>query len=118
MKVAVYVVIAVVLGVIVMLAPLLVFTVYGYHSAITTMEIEQDSSNGRGYNWNWTSALPLGENKTNSVSSLTIADAAKLYGMLDYKAEPFPSSLFPAALLVAVSLIVALGVSLFFRNRI
>ncbi len=118
MKIAVYAVIAIVLGVIVMLAPLLVFTVYGYHSAISQMEIEQDSTGGRGYIWNETNALPLGVNDTKLAVSPTIAEAAQLYGMLDIKAEPFPSSLFPAVLLAAISFIVALGVSLFFRNRI
>jgi len=118
MKIAVYAVIAVVLGVILMLAPLLVFTIYGYNSAITQIETEQDSTSGKGYSRNETYGLPLGVNDNISVQSPSVAEAAQVYGMLDVKAEPFPSSLFPAILLVAISLIVALGVSLFFRNRI
>jgi len=117
MKTAIYAVIAIILGVAVMLTPLLVFTVYGYHSAITTFETGQDSSDGRGYYWNGTNALPSGVNNTKLAQSPTFAEAAKLYGMLDFKTEPFPSSLLPVALLVAISLILALGVSLFFRNR-
>jgi len=118
MKIVVYAVIAVVLGVILMLSPLLVFTGYYYDSAITQIEIEQNSTSGGGYIWNETNVIPLRAYDNKSLQSPTMAEAAQVYGMLDIKAEPFPSSLFPAILLVAISLIVALGVSLFFRNRI
>ena len=117
MKLAVYVAIAVALGIVVMVAPLLVFTVFSYHSVITQIENEQGLPDVRGYDFNWTNLIPQGANDNKSVQVSTVSKAARLYGMLDFRTEPFPSSLFPAMLLVIISFITAVGVTLFYRKR-
>jgi hypothetical protein len=117
MKIAVYIAIAVVLGITVMLAPLLVFTVYGYHSAITQIENEPGLPDLKGYGLNRTDLSILGGYDNNSVQVSTIGEAARIYGLLDFQAEPFPSSLFPATLLVIIGFVTALGVTLLYRKR-
>jgi H+/Cl- antiporter ClcA len=115
MKIVVWVAVAVALGVIVMLAPLMVFTVYSYHSVVTEVESGQESPSGIGGNQTYSTTEGGIGNK--SVPSPTLSEAARVYGMLDAKTETFPSSLFPVVLLVAIGLMMALGVSLFYRRR-
>jgi hypothetical protein len=118
MKIAVYIAVAIVLGVVVMLAPLLVFTVYGYHSVITQIENEQGLPDLKGYGFNRTELITLGGYDNNSIQVSTIGEAARIYGMLDFRAEPFPSSLFPSVLLVIIGFVTALGVTLLYKRRV
>ena len=115
MKIVVYVAVAVVLGIVVMLAPLMVFTVYGYKSVITQTEIGQNFLGRKDENY--TSSLSEGGYGNKLVESPTFGEAAQLYGMLDSKTESFPASLFPVILLVSIGFITALGTTLFFRKK-
>ena len=116
MKIVVYVAVAVALGLIVMLAPLMVFTVYGYHSVITQSEVGKEFISERV--WNGTDASLYGGNNSSMVQTLTFNEAAQLFGWMDVKTEPFTTSLVPAILLVATGFSIALGAALFLRKKI
>jgi hypothetical protein len=116
MKIVVYVAVAVALGLIVMIAPLMAFTVYGYHSVISQSEVGKKFISERV--WNGTDAASFGGNNSNSVQTLTFSQAAQLYGWMDVRTEPFPTSLVPAILLVVTSFVAALGAVLFLRNKV
>ncbi len=116
MKIAVYVAVAVALGFIVMLAPLMAFTTYGYHSVISQSEVGQKFLSERV--WNSTDAASYGGNDNNSVQTLTFSEAAQLYGWMDVRTEPFLTSLVPAILLVVAGFVTALGAALFIRNKV
>ncbi len=116
MKVAFYVAVAVALGLIVMLTPLIAFTTYGYHSVISQSEVGQKFISERV--WNGTDATSYGGNNSNLVQSLSFNEAAQLYGWMDVRTEPFPTSLVPAILLVVTGFVTALGAVLFLRNRV
>jgi hypothetical protein len=116
MKTVVYVAAAVALGFIVMLAPLMAFTVYGYHSVISQSEVGKKFISERI--WNGTDAALYGGNNSNLVQTLTFSEAAQLYGWMDVSTEPFPISLVPAILLVVTGFFTALGAVLFLRNKV
>jgi hypothetical protein len=116
MKIAVYVAVAVALGLIVMLAPLMAFVTYGYHSVISQSEVGQKFLSERV--WNSTDAASYGGNDSNLVQSLSFSEAAQLYGWMDVRTEPFPTSLVPAILLVVTGFVTALGTALFIRNKV
>ena len=115
MKIIVYLVVAVVLGLFVMFAPLMVFSVYSYHTVITQSEIGKEFVSSRV--WNNTNAASFGGNNISN-QTLTFNEAAQLFGWMDAKTEPFPTSLVPAVLLVVVGFVIALGSFLFLRNKV
>ena len=116
MKIVAYVAVAVALGVIVMLAPLLAFATYGYYSVISQSEVGQKFVSERV--WNGTDATLHGGNNSNVVQSLSFNEAAQLYGWMDAVTEPFPTSLVPVILLVVAGFVTALGVTVFVKNKV
>jgi hypothetical protein len=83
----------------------------GYVSSNVTLSISNVISNA-----NQTYSTTEESNGNKPVQLPTLGEAARAYGMLDARTEPFPSSLLPVALLVATGLIAALGVSLYYRK--
>ena len=115
MRIAAYVAFAVALGVIVMLAPLMVFTSYGYRTVVSQSDVGKRFVSERV--WNETDASLLGGNNSNFSQILTFSEAAQLYGWMDAAAEPFPTSLVPMVLLVTTGFVTALGVTLLLKKR-
>jgi len=107
--------IAVALGIVVMLAPVIVFPYY-YPAAEST-----ESNNLRGaYESNATSAAS--QDETTSASKAfplaSLDKAARTYGTLDAEASTSYSSNLPKATLVMITgLAAALIISLYYRNR-
>jgi hypothetical protein len=115
MKVAVYVVVAVALGLLTMFAPLLAFTVYGYQSVISQSEVGREFISERVRNE--TDINYLGGNNSNVLQSLSFSEAAQLYGWMDTVTEPFPTSFAPAILIVAAGIVAAFGVVFFYKSK-
>ncbi len=113
MRNAAYVAFAVALGVIVMLAPLMVFTSYGYHTVISQSDVGHRFLSEKISN----ETVSFGGNDSSLIQTLTFSEAAQLYGWMDAAAEPFPTSLVPMVLLVATGFVTALGVTLLLKKR-
>jgi len=114
MRIAVNIVVAVVLGVVVMLAPLMTFTSYGYRAVVSQSEVGRRFVSERISNE--TDASLLGGNNSY-VQTLSFSEAAQLYGWMDAEAEPFPTSLVPMVLLVTAGFVTALGATFLLKKR-
>jgi len=116
MRIAAYVVVAIALGIVVMLAPLMAFTAYGYHSVISQSEVGREFISERVRNG--TDATFQGGNYSNTVQSLSFSEAAQLYGWMDTAVEPLPMSLVPAILLVVAGFVTSLVVVVLVKNKV
>jgi hypothetical protein len=106
MKIIAAVALAVILGVVVMLIPIVAYV----QVSVTTKAVAQPA--GAENNTRQTA----GENEPTL--AVAINKAAQTYGTTDAGPSPFPSSLFPVLLLAVASLVAAIGASMYFKRKV